>query len=257
MPTIHSPAINHPVNVIGAGDTFLAGLLCSSEEAVELWPSRGFCLSSGGKALSGGNPTRTDSLRANHMTDLSTKPSEGSLRLEDYYLAAKNLRSELMNADPEVQQKAAARFTGLVGFETLPLEQIPSKKISLNQAKQVIAQEASFENWGQLKVDLSQKVEAIQQQAGNLFVPGEAPNSTGDVVSNDIIILGTFNDKLYAVDAILLDLYELKPSQLGPGYEVIEMDPVEFEPESIPDIPDEEDQWEAWGVSMAQALGLS
>jgi hypothetical protein len=162
-----------------------------------------------------------------------------------------------MNEDENVQQVAAARFTKLVGLETLPVNEIPQKKISLNQAKQVIAQEAGFENWGQLKVDLSQKVETIQEQAGNLFVPGEAPNSSGDVVSNDIIVLGHFNDTLYAVDAILLDLYQLKPSELGPGYEVIEMDPVDFDPESIPDIPEEEDHWDAWGIAMAKALGLS
>jgi hypothetical protein len=191
------------------------------------------------------------------MTDSSTQPPENSLRLQDYYLAAKNLRAHLMNEDESVQQVAAARFTKLVGLETLPVNEIPQKKISLNQAKQVIAQEAGFENWGQLKVDLSQKVETIQEQAGNLFVPGEAPNSSGDVVSNDIIVLGHFNDTLYAVDAILLDLYQLKPSELGPGYEVIEMDPVDFDPEAIPDIPEEEDQWDAWGIAMAKALGLS
>ena len=190
------------------------------------------------------------------MTYNSTKAPEGSLNLQDYYLAAKNLRAQLVDEDQGVRQEAAQRFTRLVGLENLPVEEIPTKSISLNQAKQVISQEAGFDNWGQLKVDLSQKVENIQQQSGNLFVPGEAPNSSGDVVSNDIIVLGTFNDKLYAVDAILLDLYELKPSTFGPGYEVIEMDPVDFEPEAIPDIPDEEDEWEDWGVSMAKALGL-
>jgi hypothetical protein len=184
-------------------------------------------------------------------TDLET-----SLSLQDFYLEAKNLRSQLRDSDDGVKMAAAQRFTNLSGLDAIPAEEIPDKKISLNQAKQVIAQERGQESWGHLKIHLAEKVQAIQEKCEALFVPGQMPNEAGEVISNDIIFLGTFAEQSYAIDAILMDLYAIAMSEHGPGYEVRELDPVDFDPDAVPDIPEDDNEWGAWGVSMAKVMGL-
>ena len=162
-----------------------------------------------------------------------------------------------MDADPDLQSKAARRFSILRGLDNLSLEEIPQKEISLNQAKQVIARELGYVEWSDLKNDIIQKIGAVQEKCGVPFVPGKIPDEAGEVIYSDVIKLGCFSGTHYAIDAILMDLFELRPSLHGPGYEVHVSDPVEFDPERVPDLPDEPHEWPAWSKEMAHVLGLT
>ena len=186
-----------------------------------------------------------------------TVPDKNSLDIQEYYRAAKNLRAKLLDRDPDTQSKAASRFAILRGLDTLTIEEIPQKEISLNQAKQVIARELGYVEWSDLKIDLQEKIDAIQIQCHVPFIPRAIPDEAGEVIYGDVIKLGFYSGIHYAIDAILMDLYELKPSRLGPGFEVHIADPVEFDPERIPDLPDDAHEWPEWSKEMAHVLGLS
>jgi hypothetical protein len=184
-------------------------------------------------------------------------PDKNSLDLQDFYRAAKNLRAKLLDTDPDVQSKAAVRFSVLRGLDKLTIEEIPQKDISLNQAKQVIARELGYVEWADLKNDLQEKIQAIQMKTGVRFIPGIIPLEAGDVIQGDVIKLGCFSNTHYAIDAILLDVFELHKSPHGPGYELHALDPIDFDPDRIPDLPDEEHEWPEWSKEMAHVLGLS
>lgn len=195
-------------------------------------------------------------MTAPHFSFSDITMNQDSLKLQDYYLEAKNLRSALRNEEEGERFAAAQRFSQLEGLQQLELSDIPQKNISLNQAKQVIAKEAGHEDWGQLKIHLSETIESIAEKSGRPFVPGEIPKECGEVITNDIIFLGEFNGQHVAVDAILMDVFDLEASEHGPGYSVSERDPIDFEPENIPDLPDEDEDWQAWGQATAKALGI-
>jgi hypothetical protein len=189
------------------------------------------------------------------MPSLPVDPN--SLNLQDFYLAAKSLRRDLISVNKEERLGAAERFASLTPLSVLTLEDICTKKISLNQAKQVIAHEMGHQDWGVLKQDLADKIQAIEDKSQCHFVPGELPLEPGEVISGDVIFLGTFKGQTYAIDAILIDVFELKTSPHGPGYEVHPLEPMDFDPEVLPEIPEEEDAWTAWSQGTAEALGLA
>ena len=183
--------------------------------------------------------------------------SNDSLDIQDYYHSAKSLRRDLLSMDENKRLTAAERFSSLSHLEHLSPEAICKKKISLNQAKQVIAKEMDQPDWAQLKQDLMAKIEAIEEETGRAFVPGKIPDEPGEVISGDVIYLGEFKGHQYAIDAISIDVYQLHISGHGPGFEVQGLEPIDFDPEQLPDIPEEESQWTDWSEKTAKALGLS
>jgi hypothetical protein len=188
---------------------------------------------------------------------MNESPSNHSLDIQDYYHSAKSLRRDLLSMDDDIRHQAAERFRSLSHLEHLGPDAISKKRISLNQAKQVIAKEMNQPDWANLKQDLMAKIEAIEEETGRAFVAGDMPNEAGEVISGDVIYLGQFNDHNYAIDAISIDVYQLYTSSHGPGFEVQALEPIDFDPEQLPDIPEEESQWSDWSQKTAKTLGLS
>jgi hypothetical protein len=181
---------------------------------------------------------------------------EFRLDLSHYYGLARDLRADLKRHDQHCQREAAERFRQLTDFSSLESDRILRKKISLRQAKEVIAKEQGYGDWPDLRLAIEKAIEDIQQQCEGRYFPKGVPEESGDVVEGDLILLGTFSERCYVVDAILMTLYEAVDCSIGPGVVMMELDAPDFNPEDIPDLPEEDSGWSDWSVLAARALGV-
>jgi|SaaInlStandDraft_1057018.scaffolds.fasta_scaffold11791_5 hypothetical protein len=181
---------------------------------------------------------------------------ELKLDLSYYYDLARDLRSSLRDSEQERRFEAARRMMCLDEYESLEAERVLRKKVSLRQTKKVIAIEHSFEDWPDLRVAIEKKIEDIQQHCEGRYFPRGLPAEVGDVVEGDLILLGSFGEKNYVVDAILLTLFEATTCTIGPGVVLEERDAEDFDPAAVPDLPEEDDGWNAWSLATAEVLGV-
>lgn len=181
---------------------------------------------------------------------------ELNLNLSHYYDLARDLRSSLRDESLELREKAAQRFMALPEFSNLEAERVLKKKISLRQAKQVVALELGFGDWSDLRLEIEKKIEKIQEQCEGAYLPKGVSKEPGEVVEGDLIVLGEFGNRTYVVDAILMDLFETVACTIGPGVVLRALEPVDFDPNELPDLPDNEEGWEEWSCLTAKALGI-
>lgn len=169
-----------------------------------------------------------------------------SLSISDHYESARTLRLAL-NAEGEAHDLALERH-----LKVIP--DFDERMSTLAQAKRVIAMELGHGSWANLKLAIDEEVEQIRQGSEHYFIPGALPKEAGDVVEGDVVVLGDKGGRVLAMDVILFDLYELEV--VDRGYQIRPMDPPEFDPETMPDLPDDGEDWSAWGKACFRSLGI-
>lgn len=125
------------------------------------------------------------------------------------------------------------------------------KKLSLADAKVMIATQHGFSSWADLRQAIDEQIQIRVEAFGN-FIPEDNVFEAGDVVKNDVVFIGEKNKSKFAVDMILETVFELTPDKEGYGF-LMRSSEKSLAEGSLPD-PDDFSDWNLWAESVLNKL---
>jgi hypothetical protein len=166
------------------------------------------------------------------------------LDIKKYYSAAKEFRKALISEDANECLSAYERIKENREWNASELTELKKQKFSLNQIKQIIANENSFESWNDLKCHLSDQIELIREQNEGYFIVGNNHFEAGDVVENDIVYLTERNSLNYAIDMEKEKLFIIENESQEQGILLTQCK--ETLKEDLIEPPDDNQDWLKW-----------